>query len=156
MFFAGQSNSTSRHPHQFVGRVAIQASPPSIITDAVGMHSGVATVAARGGWLDGWLAAKGLRRGVAVVVSCGFGAPKERSSQSTRDHPARDTCTVSSLQPPCERHPPPRSKGCVIAREQPGRREVIGEFPGSRDFYFIGFLKGCVAVENIDFRKVRY
>ncbi|EZA56228.1 hypothetical protein X777_02846 [Ooceraea biroi] len=77
------------------------------------MHSGVATRAARGGWPDGWLVAKGLRRGAAVVVPCGFGSPKEGSSQSTRDHPVRDTFIVTvvstpSLEP-CEKHflPPP-------------------------------------------------
>lgn len=82
VFFAGRSNSTSRHPHQ-VDRVAIHASLLSIIADAVGMHSGVATAADGGGWPDGWLAAKGLRRGAAVVVSCGFG-PRKRQALSRR------------------------------------------------------------------------
>lgn len=143
MFFAGQSNSTGRHPHQFVDRVAIYASLPSIITDAVGMHSGVATVAAGGGWPDGWLAVKGLRRGVAVVVSCGFGGPKEGSSQSTRDHPARDTCIVPSLQPPCERLLPPPIEGARdSARTTRRTREVIGGMRGPR-FTLIGFKRVC-------------
>jgi len=89
MLFAERSNSTSRHPHQFVGRVAIHVSPLSIIANAVGMHSGVVTAATRGGWPDGWLAAKGLRRDAAVVVSCGFGLP-EREKRSVD---ARPSCT---------------------------------------------------------------
>lgn len=57
VFFAGRSNSTGRHPHQSVGRVAIHASPPvSIIAhggDAFGGGDG-------GGWgrLAGWLAGR--------------------------------------------------------------------------------------------------
>lgn len=132
MFFTERSNSTTRHPHQFVGRVAIHVSPLSIIVDTVGMHSGVATSATRGGWPDGWLAAKGLRRGVAVVVSCGF-SPSERGKLSVD---ARPPCTrylgtlyrCCYLRKPCERYLPPLIEG-VRDNAQATKRtwEVIGD-----------------------------
>jgi len=101
VFFTERSNSTSRHPHQFVGRVAIHASPPSIIANAVGMRSGVATRAACGGWPDGWLVAKGLRRDAAVVVPCGLATLlEEGSSQSTRGYPVRGICSVTVVTTP--------------------------------------------------------
>lgn len=56
--------------------------------------------------------------------------PKEGSSQSTRDHPARDTSIVSSaITCKCERHLLSPIEGTRDnARASRKKREVIGEY----------------------------